>query len=260
MLLEATEGFSTANDTTGGWTGKPDQTIYQTRSYTTFDDLIYGPFYVSNGNYDVTFLYGNAGNPGTGSTCKGSYPWQTATNFPGVADIDTQGVTVLHGYDYGYPVGYICYTQNTVTVPAKVTDGRIIIGTRGTSNIANTGQFGVLINGMTIAPDTNPAHWAIDTQSQFQLKPGSVGAWSCGTQFSKTTNTLQLYLQDWFTGVNDPTWSVVSGPGSVDSGGCYTLPSSQTVSTHAIIQATDGTNTAQTDLLVIGSQSQALAN
>jgi hypothetical protein len=141
-----------------------------------------------------------------------------------------------------------------------VTDGRIIIGTRGTSNIANTGQFGVLINGMTIAPDTNPAHWAIDTQSQFQLKPGSVGAWSCGTQFSKTTNTLQLYLQDWFTGVNDPTWSVVSGPGTIDTNGCYTLPSSQTVSTHAIIQATDGTNTAQTDLLVIGSQSQALAN
>jgi hypothetical protein len=261
MVLEATEGYSTANDTTGGWTGKTDATIYQTRVSTTFDDLINGPYYVPNGNYDVTLLFGNGSSPATGSTCKGSWQWQVATNFNGAIDIDTQGSTILHNFDFGYPVGYLCFNELSQTVPAKVTDGRLIVGVRGTSSFnGDTAQYGLLFNGLVIDQDTNPAHWAIDSQSQFQLKPGSVGAWSCGTQFAKTTNTLQLYLQDWFTGVNDPTWSVVSGPGSIDSGGCYTLPSSQTVSTHAIIQATDGTNTAQTDLLVIGSQSQALAN
>jgi hypothetical protein len=77
---------------------------------------------------------------------------------------------------------------------------------------------------------------------------------------------LRLYVVDWYTGLSDAQWSILSGPGTIQNGvdqfgvpcALYTAPSTQpTPGTGVVIQAQSASNpsiTATTHLSFTGSE------
>ena len=230
-----------------GSASNPELSIYESLSYTYGSDFVYN-FIVPNGNYKIRFMMGQPydGSPGYMTT------FSLANH--GRFDLEAQGMIGAHNFNFGLnePTGFkqIVGVPSDEYIPARVTGNNLEIAMRGVFYQADLTAFGTNcmscmapeLSGLEIVPDSTPAHWAIDTQQSSTVAPGG---------------TLQLYVVDWYTGLSDGQWSIVSGPGTISSTGLYTAPTTQpSAGTAVIIQAQSASNpsvTATATLYMTGS-------
>ena len=199
----------------------------------------------------------------------------------GVFHFETQGGLKRQFVDIGQPNSYAYYTQTDFYIPALVTNNYLTFsvlpvapdltysgsGLNYTSpyNGANfapatSSKLGFL-NGLEIIPDTATSpHWTIDTNT---------AQWSPLNQQVNTIasgQTLQPFtIIDYYTGIVDPTWSVIQQPyctgtrcgASISSSGALSLASGTYYNNQpVIVQATDGTRTATVSIFTIGAATQ----
>jgi hypothetical protein len=179
----------------------PEIGVYQSSGYTYGTDLVYN-FVVPNGDYKVRLMFGQPYDGKTASSCS---PFNPTWHAP--LDLETQGQTQIHNYDYGVAVNYTCATPTDEFIPATVTNNTLEIALRAVvpESVANTTS--PLLNGLEVIPDSTAPFLAIDSQQQTSVQAG---------------NTLQLYAVGWYMS-NSVTWSL-SGPGTISSSGLYTAP------------------------------------
>jgi hypothetical protein len=195
----------------------PEIYVYQSAHGTYGSDLLYN-FVVPNGNYKIRIMEGSLYD---------GLPYYTTTfshTASGRMDLEAQGQIAAHNYDFAMnePPGYtrIVGVPSDTYIPAKVTNGFLQIALRGVYTQADVAVYGSNcpscmapgVNGLEVIPDNSPPHWTIDTQQTKTIAPGS---------------SLQVYQVDWYTGLSDARWSIVSGPGTISQTGLYTAPASQ---------------------------------
>jgi hypothetical protein len=217
----------------GGAATNPLLGMYQSGHGTYGGDILY-TFIVPNGNYKVHILEGHQYN---------GWPYYM-TSYPAMfdtrMDLEAQGQVALHNFNYWYsqPAGYQGYiaTPAEAYIPARVTNNVLSIAVRGVFYYSDTAVWGsncsscesAGLDGLEVLPDATSAHWSIDTQQQTAIAPGS---------------TLNLYQVDWYTGLSDAQWSLVSGPGSIAVGAdnlgfpcaIYTAPTTQPSANSAVV-------------------------
>lgn len=209
----------------------PEISVYQSSGYTYGSDLVYN-FIVPNGNYKVRLMFGQPYDGANPSSCS---PFNSTWHAP--LDLETQGQTQIHNYDYGLPINYACATPSDELIPATVTNNSLEIALRAVVPEGVTNTTSPLLNGLEVIPDTTAPYIAIDSQQQTSVQAGS---------------TLQLYAVGWYMS-NSVTWNL-SGPGAISSTGLYTAPatapaSAQTVTITAI-STVNSTISATTTLTI----------
>jgi len=238
--------FNTVASDYPNWSGtNPLKLIYQSEAYSYGTDLRY-TIAVPNGNYRVHLLLGMPYN-GCAQPCghyAGYYGQDVHTYNPQM--IDTQGVIQNHYFDFGAPSGYAFAAPADVYVPARVTNNILEVGIlalapdSGPKLAPASGNKDNLLNGVEILPDSSAPHWTVETQEQTTIAPGQ---------------TLRpFYVTDWYTGVNDPAWTIVSGPaGAALHGSTLTLASGNYGSDQPIvIKAADGKYSATATIRIAG--------
>ena len=216
----------------GDYPNWPDQSnpeikVYQSSSHTYGDDLLYS-FAVPNGNYKVRLLFGQ---PYNGHSCT-TTPCTFDPNWHAPLFLEANGQIGAHNYDFGKPIAYEYATPVDAFIPAQVTNGSLYVALR--SNVPDAqAVYGVTpapqLNGLEIIPDSTAPYITIDTQ-----QTSSVAA----------ASTLQLYSIGWYMS-SAVTWSVVSGPGTIDQTGLYTAPDNAGTTAQTVtIKATSTANPA----------------
>jgi|GEM_PF-2861242 len=198
---------------------------YGTVLYTRGGDIAYS-LIVPNGNYKVRVMYGQIFN---GDVTSAPFAQSFTTN---PVLVETQGNIVAHNYDWNLAANFKYQKAADIVVPAKVTDNllsiRAMVNTpdtpvslingqaplyQGTTPflVGNSGNKSSSVNGIEVIPDTTAPHWLIDTQGATSITSGQ---------------NIQLYVVDWYSGVNDPLWTIVSGPSGISVGptGLLSLP------------------------------------
>ena len=235
------------------WTGKW-ATQYSTATFAPFADLRYVFLAAANAHYKLHLLYGWP--DGFVSYPCGSWPGYSnwGINNWDPINIEVNGTIVAHTYNMGQVSGFVCDVPADVYVPvATDASGMIEIANltlapdvpfvNGSFNVTTpytgpnlapaTGNKYTIIAGVEIVPDATAAHWAIDTQGQATIGAGQ---------------THQPYfVTDWYTGVNDPVWSLVSDPtrlASINSStGVLTMASGTPLARQPIVvKATSASN------------------
>ncbi len=219
--------------------------VYQSAAFSYGNDLRY-TLAVPNGNYRVHLLFGDPYN-GCPAPCGyfvGYSGQDIHTYNPQM--LETQGILRSHYYDWGALVGYAVGHPADVYVPAKVTNNILEIGVLALApdsgpNLApaTTNKYNIL-NAVEILPDASTPHWTIDTQQQTTIAAGQ---------------TLRpFYVTDWYTGVNDPTWTLVSAPTGVTlSGSTLSLAAGSYLNGQPIVvKASDGTYSATATVYTTG--------
>jgi hypothetical protein len=232
-------------------TSSPFRMIYQSAAIAYTNDLRY-TLAVPNGNYKVHLLFGLPYN-GCSNPC-GYYAdyfgQDTHTYNPQV--LETQGIIRSHYFDFGAPSGYAFASPVDVYLPAKVTNNILNIGVGDLAldvgpnyTPAHSNKYNI-VNGVEILPDTSAPHWTIDTQQQTTIAAGQT--------------LLPFYVIDWYTGVNDPVWTIVSGPpGASITGSTLSLASGTYLNGQPItVKASDGTYSATATIYTSGQGKTAL--
>lgn len=226
----------------------PEYLQYQSVGFTYGGDIHYTAV-IPNGNYKVRVMQGQ---PWNGTRPPATLP-QDMTKAP--TNIDINGVTVAHLYDWAAAVAYAYATPVDIYVPATVTDNNLSLAIRQVStdneitpesglgplykwlfpHFVNLEQpsKAILASALEIIPDSETAHWAIDSQGVNTIKPGE---------------NIQLYVVDWHTGKNDPTWSLLNGPqgASISQTGLLSLSASaSSIGQPIAVRAADSQYSAQ---------------
>lgn len=119
---------------------------------------------------------------------------------------ESQGKLIYRNYSIGRATGGSHNTGGYVDLPMKVTDGS---GTLAWRHLTNTGSY-AFISAIGIEADATSPYLTVDH--------GGV------TGDITMSQTRQFYAVGWYMS-DSVTWSVQSGPGSIDSDGLYTAPS-----------------------------------
>ncbi len=213
------------------WPALTDIYRYQTQYY-NFGDTIYR-FVVPNGKYNIDY-YVSVGACGA-----------TNTYDPLLyrEHLEAQGQIALHDFHPLATVDGKCYSPIHTTLPALVTDNNLYFSLRRITDHTQTGadQSPVtIISAFSVTPVSDAPHLTIDPAVPPALT---------------MSQSVQLHGVGWFMG-NSATWTVLSGPGTVDSHGLFTAPATPTRGT-AVVQATstiDGSRTATVAInLVFGT-------
>lgn len=180
------EGWATISGTsTGG-----GDIFTNTRSF--LHDTV-AKWYLPNGNYKAR-VYVKA--EGSGAID----PDQFQIHY------ESQGQLIYRNYSIGRATSGLYNTGGYVDLPMKVTDGS---GTLAWRHLSSTASYPA-ISAIAIEADATDPHLTIDDPTAGA--DITIGA------------TRQLYAIGWYMS-NSVTWSVASGPGSIDSNGLYTAPS-----------------------------------
>jgi hypothetical protein len=222
----------------------PERIIYESVDYTYGNDLDYR-FIVPNGNYKIRFMEGYSGCLTCGSF--GAYMYYSSP-----AMFEANGQIGAHSYDWGLPIAYQYGVPTDIYIPAKVVNETLYVAYRPVANeiapyYSPPVGKGSYLGGLEIIPDATPPHWAIDTQQQTTIRPGQTLA--------------PFFVIDWYTGVNDPAWSIVSGPpgASISSGGVLSLAAGSYFNAQPVtVRATDGTYTANATVYTASASRFAL--
>ena len=231
-------------------TTNPQQIIYQSWAVSYGTDLRY-TIGVPNGNYKVHLMFGHPYN-----SCQVPCgPWvgvagqELHTYNPQM--LETQGILQSHYFDWGALATYAVAAPVDAYVPAKVTNNLLQIGVLALApdtgpNITPLGNRLNELNGLEILPDASTPHWAIDTQQQSIISGGQ---------------TLRpFYVTDWYTGMNDPVWTIVRGPaGASLNGSTLSLSGTYFNGQPIVIKASDGTYSATATIYTTGGVQSALA-
>ncbi len=213
----------------------PELAVYESDGHSYGTDMVYN-LVVPNGNYKVRLMFGQPYNGGSPATCS---PFPADWHAP--LDLETQGQTQIHNYDFGLPINYACATPIDEYIPAQVTNNNLDIALRAVIPEGSSSTAAPALNGLEITPDSTAPYIAIDTQQQTAVQAG---------------NTLQLYAVGWYMN-NSVTWTM-SGPGSISQSGLYTAPSAapaspQTVTVVATSTVTPSLSASATLTIPIGS-------
>ncbi len=189
---------------------------YESGVYTEGGDLTYPNIIVPNGNYDISWLLGL--NSQCGTTPCGSYlttPLDIYVYAP--VHLESQNQIGMFAYDWLAPIGYVSAAPSPiVSIPAKVTNNVLYASLRTVSNdVAPFDAPGpgrtkaAILSGIMISRDPTKPRWTIDARNQKVITAGQT--------------LLPFRVVDWFTGYNDPVWSV-TGTGatittSIDASG-----------------------------------------
>src|ERR1035437_9772654 len=182
------------------------------------------------GNYKVTLKL-NSGEAGP--------------NVQGI-DFETQHVIVQHELDVAATAGGARYAYDLDLPLTVASDGIADIRLRQNTAVAGWHSF---ISAMQIAPDAATPYVRIERG----VNHGQTVYAQANTPYNYTNNitrpqTRQFLAQGWYQ-ASSVNWSVRSGPGSIDSNGLYTAPSTPpTASTPVTIRATSTINGATDDL------------
>lgn len=150
-------------------------------------------WYLPNGNYKArVYVRSN----GTGSIDPSQYQ----------IHYESQGKLIYRNYSIGRATGGLHNTGGYVDLPLYVTDGS---GTLAWRHLTNTGSY-TYIAAIAIEADATDPHLEIDNGGQ----TGNI----------TISQTRQFYAVGWYMS-DSVTWSVASGPGSIDANGLYTAPS-----------------------------------
>ena len=128
------------------WRHLTDWFLYGWAKYTWGDDIVYGPFVVPNGTYQVQFLFAE-GN------CVGKF--DPARKFDGnlltggTLGLEANGVVTL--FDFGKAVNYQCLTPATGTITATVTNNLLSVALRATGS--DEGHQAPFLNALAIIPE-----------------------------------------------------------------------------------------------------------
>ena len=230
-----------------GWSSETDGTPYETW-YQALGDLTYNLVGLPAGNYKVTIGQGIGYNGQGGPPCAvyGSFPSTYGPFLPNqgphVTYVSTQGTLILTNQDPGLPNGaspgngYMCFQRSTFAVPAVVTSsGALQLTLNYVGNDTIGGDYSPSLSTLKIEADSTAPHLSIDmTGYSDAVRPGA---------------TVQMTALWWYL-TGTATWSV-SGPGSINSSGLYTAPSSQAVTAPAIVTVSDGAGHTATQTLYV---------
>ena len=229
-----------------------EEPIYRTSVYTYGDDLRYN-FVAPNGNYRIRFLMGNPYTNTNNYAKPATNPTQHAFN-----SFLTQDSWKMRAYFRDGAVNNTRGIPVDVTVPAKVTDNLLHIVYGGYFPFVATGSSpwacsqqgncsaaqSPLLTGFMVMPDkTTAPHWelgnykpAMDglpderggvirpTTDAFAPGDAKTIGTSCSGSGDHSLCRLQFYVEDWYTGVHDPSYKLMSGPGAITPAGLYTAP------------------------------------
>jgi len=191
--------------------GTPD---FQKDASIYYSDTVFN-FRLPNGNYKITASM--ARGDGTGVLPTGSHECHHESQ----SQLGARSVPVPNYLD---PVN--------VEIPMWVTNGTGYYALRKKNDVVGADNR-CLLSGLSIVPDATPAHISIDD----------------GGDDADVTigQTKQLYAVGWYM-ANTVTWSVISGPGSIDSDGLYTAPSTPPlITTSVTIRATSTVDSSTAD-------------
>lgn len=233
-----------ASDYPNWKTADPLRIVYQSEDIAYGNELRYNVV-VPNGNYKVHLLFGALQVTCT-PPCSTWPSGGLDTHSFNPQMLETQGVMQAHYFDWGLKAGY-AYTQpQDIFLPAKVTNNVLEVAVyalapdSGPVLAPAAGQKLNSLNGLEILPDASAPHWSIDTGTQTTIASGQ---------------TLRpFYVTDWYTGVNDPTWTIVSGPsGATLNGSTLSLAAGSYLNGQPImVRASDGTYSATATIYTTG--------
>ena len=202
-----------ANDVGAGWAGGTP--TFQKTARQNYADSVY-KFYLPNGNYKVTVSEGLGNQSGTIPT----------TDYS--CHLESQGQLARRNLTLATVSGGTFLTAGSVDIPMQVTDGTGYFAQRH----LNSGTGFCVLTGLAIVPDATPAHITIDDAGV--------------TGDITISQTRQFYSVGWYMS-NSVTWSVVAGPGTVDSSGLYTASSTPPGATTTVtVRATSTVDAAKT--------------
>jgi len=218
-----------------GWNSSVDGNqagdIYANQRIFNLTDLYSAKYYLPNGNYKVR-IYLKV--PGTGTIASNDY----------VAHYEAQGQLVYRLFSACRAAGTSCTkgVAGYVDIPMDVTDGSGYFALRRLTDASVINSWGI-VAAVAIESDATTPYLAIDHM-------GVTGSIYAG-------QTRQFYAVGWYMS-NSVTWSVQSGPGSIDSNGLFTAAAgaAQSVTVRAT-STVDGAVYAETsfDLVSAGSRS-----
>jgi hypothetical protein len=206
----------------------PDPTLYGTDYYTGGDMFLNTS--LPAGHYKVTLKL-NSGEAGP--------------NELGI-DFETQHIIVQHQLDVAATAGGAMYAYDLKLPLTVAADGVADIRLREATANANWHSF---ISSIQIAPDAAGPSVKIERGVYY----GQSLLAQANTPYNFADNitraqTRQFFAQGWYE-ANTVTWSIVSGPGSIDSNGLYSAPfTPPTVTVPVTVRATSTVNGATDDL------------
>ena len=209
----------------GQWAKGPDVFLYQTQWY-NFGDTIYR-FVVPNGNYKIDY-YVAQGDCGAGNTRNPMWYRE---------HLEAQGQIAAHDYRPLEAVDSKCYTPIHAVLPAQVTDNDLYFALRRITDHTQAGtaaQPVTIISAFSITPSGDSPHLTIDPPS---VPPLTI------------SQTRQFYSVGWYMS-NKVTWTLESGPGSIDANGLYAAPS-KPVNGTAVIKAISKSDPSQTATITV---------
>jgi hypothetical protein len=197
-------------------------------------DAVY-PIRVPNGQYSVSFLAGQLASESANQRC---------------TDYEAQGQITSHSYDI-IGRGGAGLVGTSIVVPALVSNGLLTVATRYAPCLGaivsqpawTIPQYAItyppLIGSVMITPNSDPAYIGID--NTLDVGVGLLAG-----------KTLQLYPVYGYL-ASGATWSIVSGPGTINGSGLYTAPGSPTAATVTVrvTSTVDNTKTATTTIPLI---------
>jgi hypothetical protein len=128
------------------WAKVPDGVLYGWDKYTWGDDIVYGPFVVPNGTYQIQFLFAE-GN------CTGKFDAKRKLDgnllTGGALGLEANGKVTL--FDVGKSVNDECLTPATGTITATVTNNLLTVAVRATGSDA--GHQAPFLDALAIIPN-----------------------------------------------------------------------------------------------------------
>ena len=224
------------------WPVQPDITLYHTNRYVYSNDLQYR-WWLSPGNYKITLKWGLWGNTSSAVYVNngGNVP---LNNW--VMGIDTNGSVVRRRYDVGKGQGQFNKTHD-IEIPCWVREsdnGLCFLAIRQIADYTNDPNKAVCQAGGSTTAACAPGVNAIRIESDTGGARIQIDGDDSDITFTKTR---QFGCVGWFI-ANTCSWSIVSGPGTIDANGVYTAPATPPVGgpQSVTVRATHTVNTGLT--------------
>lgn len=259
---------NSTTDSTQWSTNPAENTQLSTAYYSTSADDHHYKFYLPNGNYRVRILSGWIGTSVISATSWNHMPVNGLVTDRGV------GTFKLLHWNMMEQAGrtYAGASNSDMIMSATVTNNILEIdnsndfpspsGWPSCNSHGGTCQSWPETSGIEVLPDTTTAHWEIGVTNG--VPPSNVSTWVSNKVTVAPSGKINLFLRDWYTGLSDAQWSILSGPGSLVTSNTqlsptqfvpiatYTAPVTQPpAGTGVVIQAQSASNPSVSAIIAI---------
>lgn len=202
----------------------------KTGYYSTAD--VHYKFIVPNGEYAVRVVSGWDTVTGGSSPSISTHYWNHSPIEVEGEDAGVENIKIVNWNVMAHAA--FPYAQNSNaenTFYSNVTDNTLVVELNTGAIYAGSankwpgcdGVYGAGFNNncvdtpelqlIDIEPITNPHTWQIGVTNG--IPPANAPSYPVDTPFLSAGSNISLYIQDIGTGLNDPAWSIVSGPGTL---------------------------------------------